>query len=294
MKRGALKTVLEVITSGTAFLEKKGVESPRLNMEHLLAHILGLKRMQLYLQFDRPLGEKELAPLRELTTRRAAGVPLQHLLGTVEFGPHVFACDARALIPRPETEELVEKILARRKSNPPAWVLDLGCGSGVIGLTLAAAWPQAEVVLVDCSPDALALARENAARLGLATDGDTSPRVHFVESNLLSAMEGRFDVLAANLPYIPSAEIPTLSREVQHDPLLALDGGPDGLALIRAFLRDAPAYSQPGALLALEHGSGQGEAIAAQLREQGWQRISTERDLFKQERFTFAEAAAWA
>src|SRR5690606_38944812 len=117
---------------------------------------------------------------------------------------HVFACDARALIPRPETEELVEKILARRKSNPPAWVLDLGCGSGVIGLTLAAAWPQAEVVLVDCSPDALALARENAARLGLATDGDTSPRVHFVESNLLSAMEGRFDVLAANLPYIPS------------------------------------------------------------------------------------------
>lgn len=138
---------------------------PRLNMGHLLAHVLKLKRMQLYLQFDRPLGEEELAPLRDLMKRRSAREPLQHVLGTVEFGAHTFKTDRRALVPRPETEELVEKLLtsAKKAGSPPVRVVDVGCGSGCIGLSLAAAWPETSVLLLDVSADARALAAENAA-----------------------------------------------------------------------------------------------------------------------------------
>src|SRR5436190_22302012 len=140
-----MKTVLETIRSGTPWLEKAGVENARLNMEHLLAKVLGCRRMQLYMDFDRPLSEDQLAPLRELLKRRGKREPLQHLLGTVEFMGREFKCDARALIPRPETEELVEKTLAEWKSangeTPPADILDMGTGSGIIGLSPAAALP---------------------------------------------------------------------------------------------------------------------------------------------------------
>src|SRR5262245_51040608 len=160
-----MKTVLETIRSGAPWLEKAGVENARLNMEHLLAKVLGCRRMQLYMDFDRPLGEDQLAPLRELLKRRGKREPLQHLLGSVEFMGHEFKCDARALIPRPETEELVEKILTEWKTGgdaPPAEILDMGTGSGIIGLSLALAFPDTKAVLADVSPEALGLARENA------------------------------------------------------------------------------------------------------------------------------------
>ncbi len=273
-----MKSVLEVIQSTTDFFRKRGVESARLNIEHLLAHVLGQKRMDLYLQFDRPLADRELDPLRDLVKRRAEGEPLQHLLGTVEFMGRVFRCDARALVPRPETELLCEKIVS---AGPARRVVDVGTGSGVIALTLAGEMPEAEVEGVDVSDDALALARENAEQLGLAE------RVRFSRSDLLAAVEGEVDLLVANLPYIASEEIAVLSREVRRDPLLALDGGGDGLRLIERLADDAPRVLR--GRLALEIGHGQAVAVAALLAARNFQDIRPETDYEGRERFVFAK-----
>jgi release factor glutamine methyltransferase len=276
----SVKTVQEIITATAGYLGKHKVESPRLNAELLLAHVLGKKRIDLYLEFDRPLGDRELDPLRGLMKRRAAGEPLQHLLGTVEFHGRIFLCDARALIPRPETEHLVELLLAL--PSKPSPVLDVGAGGGVIGLTLAAEWPDAAVDAVDISPDALALAAENAARLGL-TD-----RVRFFQSDLFSAVPGRYALIVANLPYIPAGEIPALSREVRRDPLSALDGGPDGAVIIRAFLDEAREHLLPGGAVALEIGAGQSEMLVEHLRLLGYTDCRVRADYAGDNRFLFA------
>ncbi|MGI8603417.1 MAG: peptide chain release factor N(5)-glutamine methyltransferase [Verrucomicrobiales bacterium] len=284
-----MKTVLEVLQSGAAFLGRKGVEQSRLNMEHLLAHVLGLKRLELYLQFDRPLAESELAPLRSLIERRAGGEPLQHVLGTVEFSRHVFRCDRRALVPRLETEELVEKVMARlkRAAQPPRSIMDMGCGSGVIGLSLACGFPEARVTLVDISPEALELARENAQALGIL-DG----RVGIVESDLFERVPKhlRFEAVVANLPYIPASEIPNLSREVRHDPLRALEGGEAGTEIIERFVRAVPEFLEGNGLVALEVGFGQGKTVSVAFEQAGWSSIDLLKDLAGRERFVFARA----
>ena len=264
--------LLEVLRGTERYLGDRGVENPRLNAEHLLAHALGLKRMELYLQFDRPLTESERAPLRDLVKRRGSREPLQHILGTTEFHGRTFLCDRRALVPRPETEQLVELALELAAAKSAAAILDTGTGSGVIALTLALDIPSATVHAADLSPDALALAAENTARHAL------TERVTFHQTDLLPPGETKFDLIIANLPYIPAGEIASLSPEVRHDPLAALDGGPDGLDLIRRLIDTAPPRLAPGGALLLEIGAGQAQAVNTHLAERKFRDISVRCD----------------
>ena len=274
-------TVLEVLQATTAYFKKHNVENPRLNAEHLLAHVLGRKRIELYLEFESVLTESELAPLRNLVKRRSEGEPLQHLLGTIEFCGLTFLCDKRAMVPRPETEELVE-FLKSEIRNPKSEILDVGTGSGVIALSLAAKFLEAEVLAVDISDDALALAHENAARLNLLG------RVRFVKSNLLENVEGTFDLIVANLPYISTQERRTLSREVLHDPAVALFASARGDELVRELIAQAPSRLRPGGMLALEIGLDQSEALLSALAEKNYRDIYSKTDYSGLTRFLFA------
>lgn len=280
-----MKTVLEVLQATTKYFGQHAVENPRLNAEHLLAHALGKKRLDLYLEFDRPLAELQLAPLRELVRERAKGRPLQHLLGTVDFLGRIFRTDARALIPRPETEQLVTVLLGGRDALATAHILDVGTGSGVIALTLAAELPAARVEAGDLSAAALALAAENAAALGLAG------RVVFHECDLLpagAAPGDRFDLIVANLPYVAADAMGGLSREVAHDPPLALDGGPGGTAVIERLLAAAPARLAAGGRLALEIGGGQADYLVEKMAGLGYQGVERKPDYQGIDRFLFA------
>jgi release factor glutamine methyltransferase len=277
-----MKPILEVITSGTTYLQKKGVDEARLNMEHLLAHVLSCRRMDLYLRFDKPVPESSLELLRPLLKKRGEGEPLQHLLGSVEFCGHDFVSDQRALIPRPETETLVELVLAHYKTSPPVTILDICTGSGCVGLSLAKAWPTAQVTLTDLSEDALELARLNATRLGLEHS------VRFIRSDLFEKITGTFDLIVANPPYIATEEIHSLTREVRRDPLLALDGGPTGTELPLRLVQEALLHLQPGSLLALELGLDQPPIIAAALEAHSFTQITTHPDLSGIQRFVLA------
>jgi release factor glutamine methyltransferase len=274
-----MSTVLETIDGGTRYLEKRGIADARRNMQLLVAHQLNCTRMDLYLQFDRPLDDSDLAPLREALRKRGEGIPLQHLLGTVEFHRREFATDARALIPRPETEELVERVLALPLPPKPA-ILDMGTGSGVLGLTIAAE-TSGHATLADVSPDALALAADNAQRLGLTN-------VTLVCSDLFASLTGQYDLIVANLPYIAEGERARLAVEVRHDPDLALFSGPDGLDLIRRFIPDAYARLNPGGWLAMEIGHDQATAVAALLADVGFVGVEVFSDLSKIARFPIA------
>ena len=264
--------LLEVLRGAESYLAERGVENPRLNAEHLLAHALGLKRMELYLQFDRALTESERAPLRDHVKRRGAREPLQHILGTAEFHGRTFACDKRALVPRPETEQLVELAVELVKTTTSLTLLDIGTGSGVIALTLALELPSATIHATDLSSDALALAAENAARHAL-TD-----RIAFHPADLLPPDNTKFNLIIANLPYIPAAEIASLSPEVRRDPITALDGGPDGLHLIRRLIDAAPDRLTPGGALLLEIGAGQADAVNSLLSARKFRDISVRPD----------------
>ena len=274
-------TVLEVLQATTAYLKKRNVENPRLNAEHLMAHALRRKRIELYLDFERALTETELAPLRGLVKRRSEGEPLQHLLGTVEFCGLTFLCDKRALVPRPETEQLVEFVESRIE-NRQLRIVDVGTGSGVIALSLAAKIPEAKVLGVDVSEDALALAQENAARLNM------SERVQFLKSRLLENVEDAFDLIVANLPYVSIQDRHTLSLEVLHDPEVALFAGAQGDELVSELIDQARFRLRPGGLLALEIGLGQSEGLLSALAEKNYRDISSKNDYNGVTRFLFA------
>jgi release factor glutamine methyltransferase len=277
-------TVLQVLQNTADFFARKGIESPRLNIEHLLADALGKRRIDLYLEFDRTLSEGELAPLREKVRRRVEGEPLQYLLGSWDFFGRTFRTDQRALIPRPETETLVEIALKVIRAQPCARnrLLDVGTGSGVLAITLALECPNLHVVGSDISPLALNLARENAERQGPGC------RIEWIESDLLGSVTGPFDFLVANLPYIPTAELPKLAPEVQRDPQLALDGGVDGLAVIRRLVRDAPKVLAGGAFVILEVGFDQADRVTDLMVAQKFRDISVESDYQGVRRFVTA------
>jgi release factor glutamine methyltransferase len=275
-------TVLEVLQSSTDYFKKRAIESPRLNAELLLAQVLGQKRIELYLEFERVLAEPELAPLREMVKRRGQGEPLQHLLGTVEFCGHTFRCDKRALVPRPETEELVEWISNLKFPISNFRTVDVGTGSGVIALSLALKFSEAEIYGVDISREALELAAENAEHLGL------KERVQFVEGSLLESFTERFDLIVANLPYVATTDRATLSREVLHDPELALFGGESGQELIRDLIDQATGRLAPGGTIALEIGAGQADGLRTRLLQKNYHDIESKKDYSGIPRFLVA------
>lgn len=287
-----MKTIQEVLNAGTEYLEARGIEAARFSMQSLMVHVLGRNRTWLYLHFDDPLPEAQLEPLRQLLRERGRGVPLQHLLGTTEFYRREFRTDSRALIPRPETEELVEFALQRLPRREGLRLLDMGCGSGIIGITLALELAQLrpEVVLADISEDALSLTLENATSLGA--------RVKTYRSDLFSAWDApvesgvtppdQFDVVLANLPYVPDGE--QVSAEVSHDPATALYGGEDGLDVVRRFLKEALPHLAPGAFVLLEVGHDQGEATRVLMQEGGYECAEVLTDMSGKARFPMAYA----
>ena len=279
-------TVRRVLGWTTGHFEKKGVDAPRLTAEILLSHVLEVGRVRLYVDLDRPLQKPELAAFRALIERRSAGEPTQYLVGKREFYGRAFQVDARVLIPRPETELLVEAVLQRVPKEGPARVLDVCTGSGCIAVTVAAERPAASVWATELSPGAAAVARANAEGLGVGG------RVTVLEGDLLAPVpEGaRFDVVVSNPPYVAAAEIDTLSAEVKREPRMALDGGADGLDFYRRLVVDARRVLKAGGLLALEIGETQGPALKGLLEAAGYADVKVEKDLERRERFAYGTA----
>jgi release factor glutamine methyltransferase len=276
--------LLEIVKKTTDFLSAKGVENPRLNAELLIGHALSLPRMQLYLQFERPVTEPELEKIRPLVKRRSQREPLQYILGETEFFHLKLKTDRRALIPRPETEHLCE-LITQRLPAPPATILDLGTGSGAIALGLAAFYPHAAVTALDVSEAALDLARENAGALGLAG------RLRLLRSDWFATLEpdDRFELIVANPPYLTEQETATAMPEVRgHEPLVALASGADGLAALTRIITEAPRFLVETGLLALETGLDQQTVLREQAAAAGFTRVESLRDLTDRERYLLA------
>ena len=262
-------TVLEAIQKSTEFLVKKSVESPRLQTELLLAHLLKMPRMKLYLNFDRALSPAEIDSLRELVKRRGQREPLQHIVGSTSFCSYEIAVSRHALIPRPETELLAElgwKFLSTI-NHQLSTALDFGTGTGCIAIALAAKCPNANITALDVSADALALAKQNALQ------NQVAERIEFLQGDGFAALSTKtqFDLLIGNPPYIASAEIETLDPEVKgFDPLGALDGGADGLDFYRRLATEAKPFLKPDGKIMLEFGDGQADEIKKIFENEKW------------------------
>ncbi len=275
-------TVMRLINWGADFFKKRSISSPRLTMELLLAHVLQLSRFELYLQFDRPLTEVELARLREMVKRRGNREPIQYILGEAHFYKRVFEVDHSVLIPRPETELLVEEALRRVHALR---CLDVGTGSGCIGITIALERPDTEVVAIDLSEEALAIARRNAERLGARNI--TFRKIDFFDGPGMREL-GSFDLVVSNPPYIPQAELPTLEPEVRdYEPKLALTDYGDGYAFYAHFIDLSGDLLRDGSNLFLEMGYGQAARIAEMYRDARFE-VDVLTDLDKVERILWA------
>jgi len=286
-----LKTVRELIQVTADYLAGKDVDSARLNAERLLGEVLGLARIDLYINHDRPLTPDELDRYRELVKRRAAGEPLQALLGETEFYGRSFKMAEGVFIPRPETERLVEACVTRMTGGTSSLLsplaLEMGCGSGIIACTLASEIPRLQVKATDVNLRAVELSRINAKRLGV------SARVEILEGALLDPvpadLRGRANLLVSNPPYIRSGDMPGLPREVrEHDPAEALDGGPDGLRFYHEIAQRAVEWLAPGGLVAVEIGFDQPDQVSAIFAASGLGEITVEADYSKQPRVVLA------
>ena len=285
-------TVLEILNRTKVFFEKKGVPDPLLDAQYIISHGLGMKnRMDLYLNFEKPLTPAELDVLRPLVARRAAREPLQHIVGDTSFRGHSIKCDPRALVPRPETEELVDMAKKLLESVAAPFIVEVGTGTGAIAIACAKEIASSRVLATDISEEALALAKENAEANGLgdaasaaasATSAATSAAgnatsaagtLKFAQGDLLDAVadSAKIDCLIANLPYIPDGEKGKLQPEVdKFDPALALYGGPDGLTLVRKMLSQTEGKLASGAPILLEIGSEQASMLEKEATDYPW------------------------
>ena len=264
-------TVLKVLQWTAGYFRDRGIEGGRLDAELLLSDTLQLDRVGLYLNYDRPLSAMELETFRAMVARRAKREPLQYIRGQAEFWSLPFTVNPAVLIPRPDTEVLVEEALQRLSG--PGRILDVGTGSGAIAIAIAHERPEAKVEAVDLSPAALAVARGNAEANGVAE------RMTFSLGDLRQLQGAGYDLVVSNPPYIPSAELAGLMPEVREfEPLLALDGGNDGLSAYRLLAAQAGTLLKPGGWLLLEVGIGQAEAVTELLQVAGLVEIFTRAD----------------
>ncbi len=256
-------TIRRLLTWTTDYFQKHGIEEPRLDAEILLGHVLGKSRIYLYTEVKQIVDRAELSAYKELIQKRVAGFCAAVLVGKREFMGLPFVVNEHVLVPRPDTEAWLETIIERYRNLPNISLLDLGTGSGAIAVSFLAFCKEARAVAVDCSEEALAVARENGTAAGV------DKRIEWRCGDFLQAVgsEETFDVILSNPPYIPSAEIETLAPEVRHEPRMALDGGADGLDFYRILAKDAAAHLKEGGLLAVEVGAGEAPAVAALFAE---------------------------
>jgi release factor glutamine methyltransferase len=267
-------TVNDALNAAERELAASGVDGPRLTAELIMAHVMETGRAGVYARLRDELAAVEAERFFELVERRAGREPLQHITGRQEFFGLDFEVTPDTLVPRPETELAVTEALTRVAGTTGALVADIGTGSGCIAVAVAVNAPGAIVYAVDVSGPALAVAGRNAGRHGVAD------RVRSMQGDLLGplagmGLEGRLDVIVSNPPYIPAADIPGLQPEVLFDPDSALDGGPDGLDVVRRILRDAPAFLKPGGALLVEVGAGQSDAVMQIVSETGGMSVDT-------------------
>ena len=270
-------TLQQLLTWCTDDFRKRGIPSPRLDAELLVGHALGIDRVRIYLDFERPLTPEERASIRALVERRRRREPVAYIIGERAFFGRMFTVGPGVLVPRPDSETLVERALELLPKEEAQAVLDVGTGSGCLGITLAAERPLAQVTLVDISEDALRVAQQNAERLGV------SERVSTLHSDLFAAVTapaGGFDLIVSNPPYIPTGDLAGLMPDViQHEPRLALDGGRDGLDCVRALVTGARQQLRAGGALLIEIGIGQADACVALLTESSFTDACAHKDL---------------
>jgi release factor glutamine methyltransferase len=286
-------SILELITWGTSYLAEKGVDEARLTIELLLSHVLKLKRIHLYTNFDRPLIDSELAEFKGLLLRRRSREPLQYILGETEFMGHRIFVDPRVLIPRPETELLTERVVSecrnRSGQGNSLRILEIGTGSGCIAVALAAALPLVSVTSIDCSADALDLAQQNAEFHSL-TD-----RIRFRHQDFLSdsTLDEKFDFIISNPPYISTQEYELLDPEVKNfEPKIALADGSDGLTFYKTMAERGAALLKPGGKIAVEHAFDQSASVRKIFHDSGWENIEAMKDFSGHDRYVTAEGGS--